>query len=160
MGRQMVLFMARAINPMTRQQSNVVSPFLTLILIVYFLVTNSHYLFIRTIFENFEVIPLGMAAFPAVQGRTIIETGSIAYHIAVKFAGPTMVFLLLLQAATAFSVRVMPQMNVMFVMLPLRIGCGLFALMTSLKIFQLIFDSFYNQIFEYLHTTLIHLKGA
>ena len=160
MGRQMGLFMARAINPMTRQQSNVVSPFLTLILIVYFLVTNSHYIFVRTIFENFEVIPLGLAKFPGAQGRTLIETGSTAYHIAIKFAGPTMIFLLLIQAATAFSVRVMPQMNVMFVMLPLRIGCGFFALMTSLKIFQLMFDSFYGQIFNYISTTLIHLKGA
>ncbi|MCF7886419.1 MAG: flagellar biosynthetic protein FliR [Candidatus Marinimicrobia bacterium] len=160
MGRQMGLFMARAINPMTRQQSNVVSPFLTLILIVYFLVTNSHYIFIRTIFENFRVIPIGMATFPGSQGRTMIATGSTAYHIAIKFAGPTIIFLLLLQIATAFSVRVMPQMNVMFVMLPLRIGCGLFALMTSLKIFQLIFDSFYNDIFQYINTTLMHLKGA
>ncbi|HMA62871.1 MAG TPA: flagellar biosynthetic protein FliR [bacterium] len=160
MGRQMGLFMARSINPMTRQQSNVIGPLMTLILIVYFMITNSHYLFIRTIFENFEIIPLGMASFPAAQGRTIIATGSTAYQIAIKFAGPTMIFLLLIQIATAFSVRVMPQMNVMFVMLPLRIGCGLFALMTSLKIFQLIFDSFYNQIFNYLNSTIIHLKGA
>jgi flagellar biosynthetic protein FliR len=160
MGRQMGLFMARAINPMTHQRSNVISPLLTMILIVYFLVTNSHYIFIRTIFENFEVIPVGMASFPSAQGRAIIETGSIAYDIAIKFAGPTIIFLLLIQIATAFSVRVMPQMNVMFVMLPLRIGCGFFALMTSLKIFQLIFDSFYNEVFTYLHSTIFYLKGT
>ncbi len=159
MGRQMGFFMAKSINPATQKQSNIISPFLMLVVMLYFLITNTHYLFIRTIFENFKVIPLGMANYPAEQGRHIVATGSEAFRIAIRFAGPTMILLLLIQTATAFLVRVMPQMNVFFIILPLRIGTGLIALMTSLNIFQLIFDSFYNEMFSYLNTSILNLKG-
>lgn len=160
MGRQMGFFMARVLDPTTQQQTNIVSPFLIMIVMLYFMVTNTHHIFIQTIFENFRIIPLGMGHFPSSLGRSMIQTGSAAYRLAIQFAGPTMVFLLLLQVATSFSVRVMPQMNVFFIMLPLRIGCGLFALMTSLKIFQLIFDSFYKQIFTYLNGVIFQIKGT
>ena len=156
---QIGLSMAQAIDPNTNQQSSIVSQLLVMIMLIYFVVSNGHYLFIETFYNNFKIVPLGMATMPAAIGRNIIKTGSNMYVLALRFAGPTVVFMLLVESATAISVRVMPQMNAFFITLPLRIGCGIFALVNSLNIFQLMYMNFYEVIYQYIGSSLNQMKG-
>ena len=99
-----------------------------------------HYFLIATIFQNFDLIHLGSAAFHAAAGREVLHGGTIMYDLALKFAAPTMVFLLTVDVSIAFMARVMPQLNVFFISLPLKIGIGIFLLILSLKIFQSLFS--------------------
>lgn len=159
-GRQMGLAMANVMDPSSQQQVPVVGQFWTFLMITYFFVADGHYLFIETLFKNFELIPLGGGTFTPKLGQGIVYSGSMAFNIAIRFAAPTMIFLLLVEAAVALTVRVMPQMNAFFVSLPLRIGCGLIALIASLNIFQLLFDSVYSDLVEFLGGVMLQLRGA
>ncbi len=159
-GRQMGLGLANVMDPNSHQQVPIVGQFWMFLVITYFVVVNGHYLFIETLFKNFTLIPLQGCTFTPASGRSIIRSGSTAFDIAIRFAGPTMIFLLLVEAAVALSLRVMPQMNAFFVTLPLRIGCGIFALISSLTIFQLLFDSVYEDLFTYLGKIMLQLKGT
>lgn len=139
-GMQMGMAIMNVFDPSNQVQQPIISNFWLLVMVVFFLVTNSHYFLIATLFQNFDFIQLGSAAFHGVIGRELVHGGSIMYELALKFAAPSMVFLLTVDVAIAFMARVMPQLNVFFISLPLKIGLGIFLLIFSLKIFQTLFS--------------------
>jgi len=138
-GMQMGFAIMNVFDPSNQQQQPIISNFWLLVIITFFLVTNSHYFLIATIFKNFKIIHIGTAALHPVVGRDLIYGGSIMYEMALKFAAPMMLFLLSIDVATAFMARVMPQLNVFFITMPLKIGVGIFLLAISLNIFQNLF---------------------
>jgi len=159
-GRQIGLAMANVLDPNSGQNLPVVSQFLMVIMVTYFFVTNAHHLFIETMFRNFMIIPLQSGTFVGSLGVQIIKTGSSTFQIALKFAIPTMLLLLIIESAVGITVRVMPQMNAFFITLPLRVGVGFFALMTSLEIFQLLFESTYETMSVFINNALYQLGGS
>jgi len=158
-GRQMGLAMANVMDPTSRQQLPVISQFWLLLLMVLLLVTDSHHLLMETLYRNFELIPLGAGELTAASGRTMISTGTQAFAIALKLAAPAMVFLLLVDASIAFTARVMPQMNIFLVTLPLKIGMGIFIVIFSIDIFQIVFDSVVSELEFYFGTIIQNMRG-
>lgn len=158
-GRQIGLSMAQVVDPNTNQQTPIISQLLSLVMVIYFVVSNGHYILIETFYNNFKIIPLGLAVFPSALGRNVIMTGGESFVLALHFAGPTIIFMLLVESAVAISVRVMPQMNAFFITLPLRIGCGIFAMINSLNIFQLMYSNFYEHIYQYIGSSISQMKG-
>ncbi len=159
-GRQIGLSMSQVIDPNTNLKTQIISQIFYLLIIIYFVVSNGHYLLIETFYNNFKLIPLGVAHFPASLGRNIIRTGSDAFSLALHFAGPTIIFMLLVEAAVAITVRVMPQMNAFFITLPLRIGCGIFALINSMNIFQLMYATIYEHVYQYIGSSISNIQGV
>lgn len=159
-GRQMGIGIANVMDPTSRQQIPVISQFWALVMITYFFVANGHYLLIQTLFKNFIYIPLSVPAFPSDLGRTVVASGSKAFTIALHLSVPAMVFLLLVDTAIAFTARVMPQMNVFIVTLPLKIGAGIFVLITSIDIFQVLYDSIFQEMDSSIGTIMHYLQGS
>ncbi|MBN2280461.1 MAG: flagellar biosynthetic protein FliR [Candidatus Marinimicrobia bacterium] len=159
-GRQIGLSMAQSIDPNTNNQTEIISQIFLLLMTVYFLISNGHYLVIETFYKNFKLIPLGTGIFSPVLGRNIVHSGSDAFRLALNFAGPTLIFMLLVESAVAITVRVMPEMNAFFITLPLRIGCGVFALINSLNIFQLMYPTIYEFVYQYIGSSLSQLRGV
>ena len=127
-------------------------------MIIFFLVTNSHYFLIETLFQNFSLIQPGAGNFSGAVGGSFIRGGSIIYELALKFAAPALIFLLLVDISIAFIARVMPQMNVFFVSLPLKIGVGIMVLIVSLRLFQVLFSSIYNEVETFVFTIINNLR--
>ncbi len=159
-GRQIGIGIANVMDPTSRQQIPVISQFWALLMVTYFLVADGHYLLISTLFKNFTIIPLAGGVFTPALGERIIVSGSRAFMLALKLALPAMAFLLLVDTAIAFIARVMPQMNIFWVSLPLKIGTGIIVLIISVDIFQLLFDVVYGDIATYIQAIMSELKGA
>jgi len=151
-GLQMGMAIMNVFDPTSSEHQPIISSFWLLIIITFFLVTNSHYLLIATLFENFKLVHLGGASLNPALGRTIVRGGSLIYELALRFAAPTMIFLLTLDIIIAFMARVMPQLNIFFISLPLKIGAGIFLLIVSLKIFQSLFGYVYGELETFLTT--------
>ncbi len=145
-GYQMGMAIMNVFDPSTQQQQPIISNFWLLVIVVFFLVSDSHHFLIGVLFQNFDAVPLGMASFSNQLGHTMIEGGRILYELALQFAAPAMVFLLSIDIAISFMARVMPQLNIFFISLPLKIGAGIFLLVVSLKIFQTLFGYIYNEL--------------
>ncbi|MBO8130539.1 MAG: flagellar biosynthetic protein FliR [Candidatus Marinimicrobia bacterium] len=158
-GRQMALGLANVMDPTSHQQLPIISNFWLIVVMAFVFAVNAHYYFVALLAENFKAVPLGLGSLSPRLGRHMIEGGSILYRIGVGFAAPAMVFLLLVDIAISFMARVMPRMNVFFVTLPLKIFTGIVVLIISLSIFQVIFDSFFSQMVDYVNTILIFLRG-
>jgi len=157
-GRQVGLGIANVMDPSSRQQLPIVSNFWLVLLIVYFLTANAHYYLIEVLVRNFNVVPLGEGSLNAALGRHVVSGGSLFFSIALRMAVPAMVFLLLVDIAISFTARVMPQMNIFFVTLPLKIFTGIVVLIISLDIFQVVFGSFYGELVEYVNGILLLMR--
>ncbi len=151
-GYQMGMAIMNVFDPSTQNQQPIIGNFWLLIIVIFFLVTNGHYFLIETLFQNFQLIHLGGETFRPEIGRTFVNGGRIIYDMALRFAAPTMVFLLVTDVAIAFMARVMPQLNIFFISLPLKIGAGIFLLIFSLQIFQSLFGYVNDQMQTFVTT--------
>ncbi len=104
-------------------------------------------------------MPPGTSHFSAGIGQTFIRGGALIYEMAVKFAAPAMIFLLLVDISIAFIARVMPQMNVFFVSLPLKVGVGIMVLIISLRLFQVLFSYIYNELENFVFTIIQNIRA-
>ena len=159
-GRQMGLAVANVMDPTSQQQMPVVSQFWLLVLVTFFMVIDAHHLFIETLYRNFAALPIGAGILSPVAGELLVDSGTSAFNIALQYAAPAMVFMLVVDTAIAFTARIMPQMNIFMVTLPLKIGTGIIVLMISLDIFQMLFDSIYLDLRDYIRYMIVGLGGS
>ncbi len=160
MGRQMGIAMANVMDPTSSGQIPIVSQFWLLILVVYFFTVNGHQMLFETLYRNFETVPVGTAFISNSSGRILMGTGATAFLNAFQFSAPAIVFLLMVDTAIAFTARIMPQMNIFMVTLPLKITVGLVVLISSLDMFAMLFDIVYQGMQENIFNTLQSFKGA
>ncbi|MCF7800561.1 MAG: flagellar biosynthetic protein FliR [Candidatus Marinimicrobia bacterium] len=158
--RQLGMAIANVMDPSSQQQQPIYSQFWFLIMVSLLFVTNTHHMLVVTLYDNFNLLPLGQGAFPAAAGETVVRVMSKSLIYAVKLSLPAMIFLLLLDTAFAFLARVMPQMNVFFVTLPLKIGIGFIVMIISVDIFQSLFDSLFHEMYVYIGTMARQLGGV
>lgn len=158
-GLQMGMAIMNVFDPTSQQQQPIISNFWLMIIIIFFLVTESHHFLIRTLFFNFQEVPLAGAVFRPVIGETMVNGGRLIFDLALRFAAPVMIFLLIIDVAVAFMARVMPQLNIFFISLPMKIGTGILLLVISLQIFQTLFAYIYTEL-EMFVSTLIAGFGS
>ncbi|NOZ74618.1 MAG: flagellar biosynthetic protein FliR [FCB group bacterium] len=159
-GRQMGLLLANVLDPTSQDQTPLMSQMWFFLLLMIFLLTNGHYLLIELLGKNFQSIPLMGATLTPAAGRTFAESFQTALRLGLSLGLPAMLFLLIVDTAIAFTARVMPQMNIFFVTLPVKIGLGFIVLIISLDIFQVLYDSMLSDMNTYFRTMLIQLAGA
>lgn len=148
-GLQMGIAMANVMDPTSQRHVPIVSQFWMLVMILFLLAMDGHLFLVETLFRNFQSIPLGLGELSADAGDAIVRGGSRIYQIGIKFAAPAMVFLLLVDTGIGFMARVMPQMNIFFIAMPMKIGLGFIMLMISLDIFPLLFDIVYQDMIQF-----------
>ncbi len=158
-GFQMGMAIMTVFDPSSEQQQPFISNFWLLVMVVFFLVTDSHYFLVDVLFQNYASIHLGSATFRPLIGRTFIEGGQLIYYLALQFAAPTIIVILLLDVSVAFMARVMPQLNIFFISLPLKIGLGIFMLIVSLRIFQTLFAYIFGQLESFVLTLMTGFGG-
>lgn len=112
----------------TYGQVSVLSRFLIMLFYMLFFVSGAYRYFVATLFMSFEYIPLGAAHFGSGFWRYIIEHSFNMFVIAFKLAFPFALILYLINIALALVNRLIPQINVFIVGLPLQIFVGLAAL--------------------------------
>ena len=159
-GRQMGIAMANVMDPTSSGQIPIISQFWLLIVVVYFFTVDGHQMLFETLYRNFETIPVGTGVISNASGRILLNTGAIAFLNAFQFSAPAIVFLLMVDTAIAFTARIMPQMNIFMVTLPLKITTGLIVLVISLDMFEMLFDIVYEGMQENLFNTMQSLKGV
>ena len=158
-GLQMGMGIANVMDPTSREQIPIITQFWLPIMVLFLLLMDGHHFFIETFFGSFQMIPLGMGELSPNSGESIVRGGSRIYDIGIRFAAPSMAFLLLFDAGVGFMARTMPQLNVFFITLPLKIFSGLIMLIISLSIFQILFDSVYHDIIEFTGILIRQLSG-
>lgn len=130
--REMGLSMAEVLDPLTGETSQPLGSLLEMIFILLFLSANGHHLLLLIISKSYEAFPAGRIPTLPVLVAGVTQAGSVMLVAGLKLAAPILVVFLLLMVVLAVLARIVPEMDILFISLPLRVGLGLFAVMIFL----------------------------
>jgi len=127
-------------DPTTGEPATVLGQFQVILFTILFLLFNGHYFMLITIQKSFELIPLFAASFPGgPMTEHITSMTADVFIIGLKLSAPVFVVLMLTQIALGIVARTVPQMNIFFVGLPLKIMVGIGTMMIVLPMLASLF---------------------
>jgi flagellar biosynthetic protein FliR len=118
---------SHVLNPLNGVQSTVLSQLKGMLGMVVFLAADGHHLLLIAFAKSYGVIP----SFGAIQASFVSLLGTVLL-ISLQIAAPVMAVGFIVDAALALMVRAVPQMNVMHVGMPAKVGVGLAAVALGL----------------------------
>jgi flagellar biosynthetic protein FliR len=139
------LALAETLDPTSHgQQSVVVSNFLSLLGVVLIFATNLHHLAIGAIAGSYHLIPPGASLPTGDMAQLTIRLVSGSFALGFQLAAPFLVFGFAVNAAFGVLARMMPQLQVFFVAMPVNILVGFLLLVMLLGSMMTLFLDFYS----------------
>lgn len=123
--RQMGLLMAQIVDPLTGERTQPLGSLLEMIFVILFLSANGHHLFLLIVSRSYEAFPAGSTPTVAVLATGVIRASSTMFVAALRLAAPMLAAFLVLMIVLAVLARIVPEMNILFISMPLRVGLGL-----------------------------------
>jgi flagellar biosynthetic protein FliR len=148
---QIGLAYAQTLDPTQNTQGAVLGNFMTLLGITLIFMTNLHHLAIGAIAGSYEMLPPGGHLPTGDMAQLVITLVSSSFALGFQLAAPFLVFGFALYAGLGVLARLMPQLQVFFVAVPLNIVCGFLILIALLGSLMTVFLTFYaNQMAVFL----------
>ncbi len=123
---------AETLDPTSHgQQGAVVGNFLSMLAVVLIFAANLHHLAIAAVAGSYHLIPPGTALPTGDMAQLAIRLVSGAFTLGFQLAAPFLVFGFAVNAGFGVLARMMPQLQVFFVAMPVNIMVG-FVIMTLL----------------------------
>lgn len=143
--RDVGLMSAMAFDPITDSQGAVLVTFLTFTALVLTFALDVHHLLIEALVASYLLFPVGGETF-IMSDVLALLTNKLddAFLIGLQISSPFLVFNLVFQILLGLLARLSPQLNVLFVALPLQILVGMAILAVSLPAMMFVFMAFYE----------------
>ncbi|HEX3710630.1 MAG TPA: flagellar biosynthetic protein FliR [Pseudolabrys sp.] len=122
--QQLGLGFVTAVDPTQNQQGVLVGNFLTVLGITLIFATNLHHLVIAALNDSYSIFRPGEMPLTGDVAQHITRVIATSFRIGVQLAAPFLVFGLLFNLGLGLLSRLMPQMQVFFIGLPLSILLG------------------------------------
>jgi flagellar biosynthetic protein FliR len=127
--QQLGLGFVTAVDPTQNEQGVLVGNFLTVLGVTLVFATNLHYLVIAALNDSYTIFRPGEMPLTGDVAKHFTEVIGTAFRIGVQLSAPFLVFGLLFNLGLGVLSRLMPQMQVFFIGLPLSILLGLLLLL-------------------------------
>ncbi|WP_298819497.1 flagellar biosynthetic protein FliR [uncultured Roseibium sp.] len=111
------------------QQGALYGNFMSLLGITMVFVTDTHYLVIAALHDSFSVFPPGTAPPVGDFAANATETVAHVFSIAARMSAPFLVVGLVFYFGLGLLNKLMPQMQIFFIAMPVNIAIGMFLLM-------------------------------
>ncbi len=131
-GFQMGFSMISFADPLTGNQTGITAFFLWMVAILTFLALDGHLYMIQAFSLSFHLIPAGGLVLGEMLLTEVLNLSTQIFIVALKIAAPVMVALFMVELALALVSRTSPQVNIMDIGFPVKIGTGFFFLGTLL----------------------------
>ena len=130
---QMGLSISSVLDPVSGTQTAVLGQFYFLFAFILFLILNVHHALIAGLEKSFYWIPLGQGITNwAVLAEKFMMLTADMFKVSLLVGLPVMGVLLVTEISMAFMAKVMPQMNIFIVGLPLKAVIGMLVVMATL----------------------------
>ncbi|MGA7712083.1 MAG: flagellar biosynthetic protein FliR [Rhizomicrobium sp.] len=126
------------------QQGAVVGNFISLLGVVLIFATNLHHLAIGAIAGSYHLIPPGTSLPSGDMAELTIRIVSGSFALGFQLAAPFLVFGFAVNAAFGILARMMPQLQVFFVAMPVNILVGFLLLVLLIGSMMTLFLNFYS----------------
>lgn len=132
--QEMGLTIAEILDPLTGEGTQPLASLLEMMFIILFLNANGHHLFLLTLSKSYETFPAGSIPTIPVLAGAIVTAGSTMLMAGLRLAAPMLAAFLLLMMVLAVLARIVPEMDILFISLPLSIGLGLLMVIAFLPL--------------------------
>jgi len=131
--QQMGLGFVTSVDPTQGEQGILVGNFLTLLGVTMLFATDSHHLLIAALNDSYKIFAPGEAVATGDIASLATQALAAAFKLGLQLAAPFLVFGLVFNIGLGVLARLMPQMQVYFVGVPLSILAGflIFALVLT-----------------------------
>jgi flagellar biosynthetic protein FliR len=122
--QQLGLGFVTAVDPTQGQQGVIIGNFLTILGLALLFATNLHHLVIAALDDSYTLFAPGEVPLTGDMAALMTRTLAGAFRVGVQLSAPFLVFGLLFNLGLGLLSRLMPQMQVFFVGMPLSILAG------------------------------------
>ena len=147
------LSMSQALDPVTGVESTELSRIYIFLVTLIFIGTGAHQLLFISVFNSFQTVPMG--AFPAFDPSLVsgvCHLFSSMFKIGFGIALPIFAVLLTADVLLGMMSKMMPQMNIYMVALPVKIYIGLFMILAFLSAVSVYMQGVIKNFMNYLGT--------
>jgi flagellar biosynthetic protein FliR len=137
--QQMGLGFVTAVDPTLGQQGAIVGNFLAMLGVTLIFATDLHHLVIAALNDSYTLFAPGEVPLLGDVAALTTRSAASAFRIGIQLSAPFLVFGLLFNLGLGILSRLMPQMQVFFVGLPLSILLGLLILLMVLGAMMTVF---------------------
>lgn len=136
---------AQIFDPTFQTQSIVVETFLSIIALTVIFITDIHHLMISAVIDSYHLFPVG-AALPWGDFANQLSTSlNASFIMGFKLGAPFVAFTIVFYTGMGLVSRLMPQLNIFFLSLPLQIYLGLGLLFITTPMMILWFSQYYDE---------------
>lgn len=151
---QMGFAMVQIIDPQSQERVPIIGQFYFIMAILLFLLINGHHLILNALVESFRIVPIGTGILSGELTALLIKLTGNVFVLALKISSPILVTLFLTDVMMGIIARTVPQMNIFFVSLPLKIGMGMILVVSTLSLFPLLIEKLVREVGQNLSIVL------
>ncbi|MCD6034917.1 MAG: flagellar biosynthetic protein FliR [Rickettsiales bacterium] len=120
-------------DPTSESQGTTIGNFMALTAVALLMITDFHHLMLYALRDSYHVFAPGAKLPVGDMAETATATLADAFLIALQFSSPHIVIGLLLYLTAGLMSRVMPNMQVFFILMPLQILLSIFVMAVTLS---------------------------
>lgn len=152
----MGLSIATIVDPITSQSMPVIGQLYFIAALILFLYFNGHHWLIIGVQTSYAAVPIGLE-FPYLKEAImkIFTLTSQMFLFSLLIIIPGLGIMLVTEIALGFTAKVMPQMNIFVVGLPLKIYIGLLFISATLPITKIFIENMFITLGHYLYKLFI-----
>ena len=148
------LSMLSMMDPNTEQQVTVNGKLLNYVSLVMFFIVDGHHILIKSLIESVSLVPVGKTIVYQDSMVALIEIISEYFLIGLKIAIPIVLIIILTDICMGLISRVVPQINVMILGMPVKMFVGLLTVGIALPIMLKIIIGIFSYIPDIIHKIL------
>jgi flagellar biosynthetic protein FliR len=148
-GFQTGLSAAQAFDPAQSSQSAILGTFMMLVGVTMIFVTDLHHVMIAAMRDSYILFPAGKLPPTDDFARLVIRTVADSFKLGVQIGAPFLVYGLMFNIGLGLLSRLMPQLQVFFIAMPLGILMGF-------TIFFFVLSAIMFWFIQYIQASLLH----
>jgi flagellar biosynthesis protein FliR len=141
---------AAVMNPATHSQDSLLGTAISLAAVTLFFLTGVHHLLLAFLINSYQLFPLGASHVYLSPGQLAMFLG-LEFSTAMLLFAPVMIVIWTMDVLVGFLSKTMPQMNIYFVTLPLKIAVGITVLAISVSYAKPLLNRLFGQMLTFLN---------
>jgi len=139
------LAFAQNVDPANGTQSTMFGTFLSVLSVALIFATDMHHLLLSAMYDSYQLFKPGGILPTGDFAEVAVETLSKGFRIAIQLTGPFLAFGLIFYLGIGVLSRLIPQVQVFFLALPLNIMLGMLLFMVLLGTFMLWYVDYFGE---------------
>ncbi len=136
---------AQSFDPTMNTQSNIIATFLSFMAFTLILVLDLHHLMIAGIIDSYSLFPAGEPLPVGDFADFLRQYLNKSFYIGFQIAAPFFLMAVIFNVGTGVISRLMPQLQVLFIMMPLQVYLGIGLLFIALPILFSVFIMYFEE---------------